>query len=248
MSETVPLLQEIHDQFDTFDQYGYTDHSMISNIAIAHSPDGYRVTTYPGGCGYRFDGLAIDLTVPNGMFGGGAPTRVETSRDYGPLMVINVGGQTHHENGAVEIRGTLTSPAAREGLALPGDPGFELFAELHNRMQGLRAPLRNAVVAAGVAIEPMSFDFKESAGSCSYDHDAQIATHHRKATYLVQGRGPEVQVKLDATVQTPLREKPGSIVVYNAGSLTYEHREAPLSGDALLAFTGLHAAIRSLYA
>lgn len=248
MSEVSPVLQQIHDQFDVFDRYPYTDHSVISNIAIIDRPDGYRVTTYPGGSGYGYDGLAIDVNAPDGMLGGGSPSRVETSRDSGGLMTLSISEDIQERNGRLEVRGTLGALAAREGLTLPGDKGFELFSTLHDQLQGLRAPLQDAIEVAGHDVTPISFDFKESTGSTSYDHDAKKATHHRSTSYTVMSEDAPLRLKLDATTQTELREKPSGIVVYKAGLLEYKGEETALSFDALLAFSGLHSTIRKLYA
>jgi hypothetical protein len=248
MSEAAPLLQQVHDQFDTYDRYPYTDHSVISNIAITDRSMGYRVTTYPGGCGYGFDGFAIDLRTPNGMLSGDTPIRVETSRDYGGLMVLHVEEQAQDRDGLVTAHGTIDKPVACEGLTLPGDPGFELFAALHDQIQNLQTPLQDVVEVAGVNMYPISFDFKESTGSFSYDRDTKKVTHQRSTSYIVRDKDTSIEVNLDATVQTEVREEPNDIVVYRSGAIKHEGKEVMLDFDALLAFAGLHSTIRQLYA
>ena len=63
MSEPKPILETIHDQFETFPRTEVTDHTAIDAIAITEAGGGYRVTTYPRGYLSAADGLAIDVTV-----------------------------------------------------------------------------------------------------------------------------------------------------------------------------------------
>jgi hypothetical protein len=247
MSEAAPLLMQIHDQFDVFDRYPYTDHSMISNIKISTRPQGYRVTTYPGGTGYGFDGLAIDLDTSEGMFSGDTPVRVETGRDYGPLMVLRVENVDETEDGALVTSGTIDIPVKREGLSLPGDPGFELFTELHDRIKTLKSPLREAIEVTGIKLDPTSFGFRESTGSTSFDHEQKKVTHHRTTAYDVAEDSMSVRIQLDATIRTNLGEEPSSVTAYRSGSLKQDGARFDLSMDALLTFSGLHSTVSKLY-
>jgi hypothetical protein len=248
MSEAVPLLQRIHDQFDVFEREPNTDHSVIRKIAITDRPGDYRVTTYPGGQGYGLDGFAIDVSTTNGMLGGGAPVKIEASRDYGPLLAWNVEEQVQLENDSVINSGTLGKLPAREALILPGDSGFELFAELHDQVQGLRAPLFDALTVADIPINPTSFDFKELTGTHTLNSTKDRVIHGHTTTYVVRDKSLSIQVNLDASRETKLSQMPSDVVVYHSGIVEYGGREAALSSHALLAFTGLHSAIRQLYA
>lgn len=249
MSESSPILMQIHDEFDTYERYPYTDHSLISNIRMASHPNGYRITTYPGGSGYGFDGFAIDVSAQAGIFSDIAPNRVETSRDYGGIMVFQVGDVHEDEDGITILDGTLDTPAAREGLVLPGDQGFELFTQLHHQLRNLKDPLKDSFEVAGVAINPTAFNFSESTGTSGPNKEGTARVHYRTSVYDAGDANNRARVTLDATQETEFTAKPSDLVVYRSGILEEEESQQPteLSMEALLAFSGLHGAISKLY-
>lgn len=245
MSEVAPILKQIHDEHDVYPRYGYTDHTKITKIEIASHPNGngYRITTYPGGSGFGFDGFAIDLSTQTGIFSDEIPSRVETSRDYGGLMVMSV---DEVAGGAIS-GGVISMPAAREGLLLPGDRGFELLTELHNQIRSLKEPIRDAIEVAGVTINPTEFNYSEYTGTSGPNQEKTARVHYRSSTYDVKDGNTHVQVELDATIETPFNEEPNPLVTYRSGLLTQEGRSHELSMDALVAFSGLHRAMGKLY-
>ena len=82
-----PVLQRIYDTFYTYDKYPLTDHSSLSAVLISNTEDGYRVITNPQGPGSAFDGLALEVSAPDGLFGESPPTAVKSSRDEGGSRV-----------------------------------------------------------------------------------------------------------------------------------------------------------------
>lgn len=255
MAETLPLLQQIHDQFDVYARYPYADHSMITKVDIQSGPNGYRLTTYPGGAGYGFDGLALDVEVPDGIFSQADPVRVEASRDHGKdLMVLNVESSSENEDGPMSITGTVGSFPAREGLVLPGDKGFDLFTDLHSRLRAFKEPLQDALKVAGINMVPTALGYNESTGFWSYDHERKIATHRRSSVYEVSSEHASAKVVLDGTVEfngpvkTDSKSMADQLMVYRSGAAEALNQPTNISMEGLLAFSGLHSQLRKLYA
>lgn len=247
MSEAI--LKKIHDTYDVYDRYPYTDHSMISSVNISSHPAGYVVTTYPGGLGTAFDGLRINVRARDGIFGSQLPHRVETSRDGG-LMTISVENISNDGIMSGMIQG---DPVKREGLALPDDPGFELFEELHEQLSNIKPEVAAVAGMCGLSQDPTIFNYRVSGGSVSFDHQRGVATHSRFDTYQIgsnQANSRPVSVILDATVQTAINKRPSQEVVYRKGRV---HQGADGRGvrlaepEELIAFAGLNASIRKLY-
>lgn len=257
MTENTPTLQRIHDRFDTYERYPYTDHSMISKINIgATNPDRYTVTTYPGGCGSAYDGLVLDIEAAGGIFTDDAPARVQTSRDMGGLMVLSVEDATEDEE-TLELYGTVTNPPKIEGLVLPGDDGFELFAELQTKLAALQEPVESTISTLGINMRAQGLTYSETGGSTSFDHERKVTTHWRGLAMTVANADQTISVKLDGTSQEPFSGRtigsiePPSLMVFRSGvaelttSKSTERLEIGL--ESLVAFAGLHSQISELY-
>jgi hypothetical protein len=250
----MPILMNIHDQFDTYDRYPYTDHSEISRIAIASAMDGYRVTSYPGGIGNAYDGLVIDVKVPGGIFSDSEPVRAETSRDSGGLMVFTI-GEEQRDDDLIHATGTLTTPPKREGLLLPGDDGFGLISVMHEQIRALKEPVEQTVETLGIGVNATEFDIRQTGGSARYDHVNKVATFTRGSAMVVRSVEAEIGLDLDGTTQEPLGESISMsgdhLMVYKAGKADITegtHRESfNLELDSLVAFAGLHSRIQQLY-
>lgn len=250
MSESAPLLQQIHDGFDVYERYPYTDHSTITKIGITSADDTYRITTYPGGIGYGYDGLAIDVKARGGIFGEDEqPARVETSRDYGGLLIFDTQDvPEQNDDGLVIVGGTLSTPAKREGLLLPGDDGFELFTDLHRKLKALKAPLTEALQSSGIFLEPQLLQYHESTGNRSWNHDTELFVHHRSSKIEVTSDKDSFEFSLDGTEMNNLSENPASDMRYRAGVLEYQDGyRKDLATESLAAFSGLHKAMATLY-
>lgn len=246
MTENSPTLMDIHDRFDIYPRYPHTDHSLISNIAIESLGDTYRITTYPGGTGTMFDGFVIDMNTPNGIFEAATPDSVQTSRNQGGMLIFTA-QDSIYEDGVITTTGTLSTPAAREGLILPGDDGFELFESLHEQVGSLKQPLQETLAVAGAEIEPVIFEYRANSGSSSYNHSAGTVRYKRLNSYRVGNGQQAVTVELDATVEVPMGERPDSQLFFQSGTMEQGAELSALSMEALLAFTGLQQTLQTLY-
>ena len=259
MAEISPILMRIHDSFDTYDRYPHTDHSVISNIAIRSSANAYAVTTYPGGYGTAFDAFNLAVNVP--IFGSDEPSRVETGRDSGGLMRLEIYPEevATNEAGAATLTGTLSEIPKIEGLVLPGDQGFELFPELHKKLQAIQ-PILEALLEpmCNVEIHPAMLSMRHKVGVSSFDLETRARTDHKSSIYEVTDleSGQVVRVELDATEHS---ERKGTAnddgrsptqMKYTTGSVKTEGTlvgEQPLDDETLLGFTALQHDIASLY-
>jgi hypothetical protein len=264
MSAQRPVIQQIRDRFDHFgDTIG--DRSTTSSIKITPRPDGYAVTSYPNGT-YGFEGFTLDVRVPQGMFNEAGPTRVELSREKDGLMRFSI-QETAEEQGMMAIRGAIEPAVARESLMLPGDPGFELFDQLHAELAARRTVVADAIGTLGVILEPTSFTYHSQVQSAGrYDHQNRIATHERKATLEVSGMHAEAadhmhaSIELDGSQTAPMPDDyrnvnwpPEYPMVFRAGTIgvgwatgsLYVRRE--LGDESLMAFAALHANFATLY-
>jgi hypothetical protein len=262
MGSESPILQQIHDRFDTYERYPYTDHSVIINADITSSESGYSIKTYPGGIGYAFDGFVIDVQADGGLFGENGLSRVETSRDFGGLMGTSVEDERITDEGLIAIQGTAVNLPKREGLLLPGDEGFEMFETLHREIQTIKPILAETIALVQTEIKPEIVVFKHKSGG---DGPGPKGTKTRKfygeTKIEVQDRsGNQLNVALDSTnlvgyddPRQALSLKEPEQVVYRAGKATLRYGRSQtqqirdLDILALTAFSGLHSQIQKLY-
>jgi len=222
MFNNEPILMRIQ-TFDVYEQDPDVDYSMISGIKISDRPDGYRLTTYPGGNISACDGLAIDVKSPGGIFSNQSPDAATISRDLGELI----------------------SPAT-EGLVLPSDSSFKLIDELHRRIQAYKSPLCAAMSIAGVHIEPDSFTLQDTEETIC--HVKNRAKHSKVAVFGVSDSENDVVFNLDSTVYTKKRKRSSNVVSYDAGTVELSnHGSYKMPADARLAFSALRNSIRNLY-
>jgi hypothetical protein len=242
------ILKQLHDRFDVYDRYPHTDHSVISGIAIKSKPNGYRITTYPGGIGTAYDGFAIDVHANGQMFEDITPTRAETSRDRGGLMELRIENSSVDDRGYIALHGTVGTPAAREGLILPEDEEFSLIEEMHDQIKKIREPLHRALGAAGMSMNPISFNMHEWGKSQHYDHKRNKTTRQSFTTYEVSDDSGVAVFGLDGTVNTNIGEEPSPWVAYSRGiHANHVNEEAHLPVEALIAFSGVSNIIKRLY-
>lgn len=265
MSEQKPLIQEIHDRFDHF---GTTigNSACTSSIKIACNRQGYSVTAYPQNT-YGYEGFTMEITAPEGIFGDAAPTKVEMSREKDEGMRINF------DEVIAEGRGSLTAfvkvepHAAREGLVLPGDPGFELFDQLHSELAARRSVVREAIGTLGIDAAPLWLQYTSQNWSVGhYDHDNKLATHERATLIEVDARDDaiidnvNIQIKLDGSRTVPMLGGHTSAVfppeypmVFCTGKgeanweSTYKVKHLEANDTALMSFAALHASFARLY-
>lgn len=255
MPETAPILLAIHNQFDHYLRNPDTDHSVISDVAINATAVDYRVTTYPGGTGTNFDAFNIDVNTP--LFGGGNPTRVETSRGDSNTMTLEIDPERtviHEETGLVSIGGNDIDAMPRvEKLILPEDPEFYMFLQLHERFQAVLPLLSSALEPISPELIPETFSLSNRVGTVIYDHENKISTHRRNT--VVEAVGSEgqvsVHVKLDASTQTPLWADAEPTLSYKFGEAYVQVGEQVgllvLDEASMVAFSAMHRAIASLY-
>jgi hypothetical protein len=264
MTKSRPLVQEIRDRFDHFDET-IGDRSRTSSIKVASDQHGYSVTSYPAGT-YGYEGFTADVRAPQGVFGEHGPTRVEMSREKDGIMRFTFGDMTTDENGMTTANITLEPQAAREGLLLPGDAGFELFDQLHAELATRRAIVADALGTIGITVNPTVLKYTSQTTSAGhYDHENNIATHERGTLLEVGGMDASaddyvyVHVKLDGSLTAPMHKgqpvgyPPEDPMVFRAGTAeadwkySYRHEHPPVGDEALLAFAGLHASFTALY-
>lgn len=262
-----PVMQEIRDRFDHF---GKTigDRSQTSSIKIVRQPYGYAITSYPKGT-YGFEGFTADVHAPEGIFGNAGPTRVEMSREKDGLLWLQAEESTE-DFGRMTVRGRVAPQAARESLALPGDPGFELFDQLHAELAARRTVVADAIGTLGVTIEPATLAYHSQVSSIGrYNYEKRVATHERRTTLTVTGMHAEAadymiaDIELDGSQTAPLPGKgepltdtqwpPEYPMMFRSGVIgaswatgsLYVRRE--LGDESLTAFAGLHASFATLY-
>lgn len=213
---------QVHDRFDVFERYSYTDHSRISKIAVAASADAYDITTYPGGYGFGFDGLRVSADVP--IFGEAAPSRVETSRDSGELLINFNQGTPDAIDAAEMLRiaradGGINEVPKIETLTLPGDPGFDLFIELHAKLQKVHPVLLEALEPLCGRILPNTLKVRHKIGGTKYNHEERLMINERSSLLgvgdLATG-GTEIIVELDATNYRSFDDRSEGSVVTSA--------------------------------
>jgi hypothetical protein len=261
MSAEAPILQKIHKSKATasWEPWYSEEHgARISCIGINSNSEGYKITTYAGGWGY--DGYNISAKAKGGIFGTEGPSKIETGRDYSGLMFLSFGEPQTTETGHLEVPATASTPSRQENLLLPGDKGFELFAELHRQAQGLRPVITDAVDLIQPGIQPYTLVYEYKGDqSVRFDHDKQIASVTGSALIEVNDTsGSGVKVELDATQDYPF-EAPASLprfkanddTVYRSGTATVEHEGEEeiraLDFYTLIAFSAVQNAIEKLY-
>lgn len=139
MSERKPVLMSIHDRFDTFDRYPYTDHSVISRVKYSSREDGYTVKTYAGGLGNAYDGLVIDVQLESGK-----PVAAFLGRDWGGLMKLNIDAEEvmDPDSGLTKLTGKVDRlPQGTRVVVTAGQEGFALIQQLHDGLSGVRSNL-----------------------------------------------------------------------------------------------------------
>ncbi|MEK6940519.1 MAG: hypothetical protein AABW49_01310 [Nanoarchaeota archaeon] len=196
------VLKEIHDKFDTFGRYRYTDHSVISKIKIVRTSAGqYVITTYPGGIGSAFDALAIEFNGIEKIIGSSPPNQVIVSRDYGPSLFLNVeSAESVDEGRLIEMSGTVEQPPIENVYVERGNPDYGLFDILHTEIQGLQPTLSMLLRANNRAARGVAHFQVDSTGSTSFDHVKKIATFHREETVMIADEaGDGFQALLDCT-------------------------------------------------
>lgn len=256
MAENKPLLLEIHDQFDTFPRYPHTDHSKITKMDLTSTKDAYEVTTNPGGIGWAYDAFHIELDVP--VFSEQDPERVNTGRTSEGLMYF---AQTQEpevaESGIAITKGTLSGVPRREGLVLSGDPGFELFIELHRRVRALAAEFKELAEVFAPGITPDCIGLKHKFGAVSTKGGVKIERKNSVFEFA-QTDVISVKVELDATQRTKVERGNGWITGASSPVMTYTGGTAEVAGegrdtiislgvDEVLAFTALQAKVSELY-
>lgn len=258
----VPILQQIQDKFDVYEQVSDFAGSDIYRIGIDSSENGYEIVAYRGG----YDGLRLAIEAEGGIFGTAGPKRVETSKDYGEVLLVNF---EEPSSSMVDgsIKGTISKPAAREGLILPGDEGFELFTALHEKIQGIKFPIQLAcdMVVPHLMEEPKTFALEdEDLGH--WNHGDGTWTHKKTSEYrIADERGEKIVVFLhaDALVEDEdqeMYEEFEDRYIYTSGGARIEEGDsfdisifkprnelARLFGGALSDFSYLHGKIEDLY-
>ena len=273
MTETIPLVQAIRDRFELEDQRPiFSDPAITSGIAIDSTADSYKIVVYPR-LEYGYEGFAFSAQVPEGIFGEAPPTRIETTFDNAGVMKFEAAGKEvvsePDENGvsfvSQEIR--IGPPQNREGLILPGDPGFELFEQLQAELAALKAPVADAMATLGVSIDPQTlylYEPQKHGASYSYDsnHNRQTTTLNRATRVSASSENCMIYtVDLDASVRYPeealkaglIKKEEDPPMVYQSGT-AYSWRRGEgmvnlpkLGIESLAAFSGLYAVVRRLY-
>jgi hypothetical protein len=240
-------MKEIYDRFDRHPVTdSYADYSKIGHITIACSGDRYRLVAYPG---RTILGLNIDITAPGGIFGSSAPEKVETSPNFGGLARVDPEEPLENAETTDTRRGTLSRPPAAENLILPGDPGFELFDQLHAQVGALKSVITKTVATTGITIEPAQLQMHGRTGIQMHDYATGSTKHVRSRNYEITSIDDYVfATELDGSVVAPQGVEPSSVPVFRAGnySLDGQHPQS-LALDSLVAFSGLEVAIQRLY-
>lgn len=183
MIDQDPILLQIHDQFDDFDRYPYTDHSVISRIRFSEQSGGFKVKTYAGGIGNAYDGLVIAVREQDG-----SPKVAYLGRDWGGLMRISIESErlVDSVSGLTEMKGTIEGEVTSDWkVVTPDEPGFELFKKLSEQIAPIRQDLRNLL------------------GNPSDDPEIEIRDEEalRRSNRVRYGRGQSVQLPENVRTQ-----------------------------------------------
>lgn len=259
------ILKEIHDKFDTFPRYPYSDHSLVDRIKISTSlkTGNYEITTFPGGCGSAYDGFVIELCGVEQLIGGDEPRTVKVGRNYGGLIALNIDAVEPQEDGMVVLNGTVAGEMPNEeGSIAPSQSDYVLFKRLHAEIQEFRPTLQRLLDMFIPGKEDVAhFEFDFTGGSVGYDYDKKIATHVLGSKILVSdiAKRRAVYVNLDATARVPFGEEIGDFVYRKGDFLStvpkpvepgitkLELVTTPLTQEQLQAFTSLHNELKKLY-
>lgn len=265
MTQRRPVIQEIRDRFDHFDET-IGNRARTSSIKITSNRRGYAVTSYPEGT-YGYEGFTVDVHAPQGVFGEQGPTRVEMAREADGVMRVTFGDVTTDEDGRTLANAKVEPRAAREGLILPGDPGFELFDQLHAELAARRTVVADTLGTLGINANPTGLKYTSQATSAGrYDHENKVATHERETLIEIDGINAAASdrvythIKLDGSLTAPMPRghlsaefPPEDPMVFRGGEavadweLSYRHERLQVGDEALLAFAGLHASFAELY-
>lgn len=196
------ILKEIHDTFDIFPKCSYTDHSFIDRILIKKSPTtgNYVITTFPGGCGSAFDGLAIEMGSVGQLFGDHGPHYVNISRDLGETLVLNLSSAVSDDNGGVKLEGTIPLEVLTQARYIGNeDPDFILFERLYTEIQHFRPTLQRLLTAYmpnTSEVAHFEFDFTDS---LSYKSNHKTTDVGKDKVFIADEQEKGIYVELDAT-------------------------------------------------
>jgi hypothetical protein len=228
-----PILQAIHDKFDTFPRYQYTRHDEISQITFHSTDKGYKLTTYPEGSGRGFDGFTIDAKTNGngGLFGENPPTHIET---YRSSSVESVFPQTRVEK-----------------LVLPGDEGYELFEELQSQVRALKPLITDTMTLVVPEHSAASTFYKKKGGDIIYDRERRVSIIDT-AVYMQEtdALGKKILVGLDASLEIPFgQEEPkNKRTIFRGGWVEKGGtKRIPLADEEVIAFNDVQLQIDKLY-
>lgn len=246
MPTEVPILQKVHDRFDTYTRTPGADHSLISNATIHSRLGGYMIITHPGGT-RGVDGFVIRAQTDRGIFDSKL-LGVETSRQ----KAKSVGAENGETIGIHSI-----SPIRRR--VEPNAEGFTLFQELHQEVQKLKPELTGVVELIQPGIAPEIVVYEYTPGPTKFDSPTSntISTYGKTKIQVSDTKGNSVGVVLDATRnqqkaeynERPPRDSDGKIYREGTALVSYmgAERSEELDITRLIAFSGLDVAVRRLY-
>jgi len=249
------IVKEIYDRFDRHPLTDTAaDYSHIGYMDIRSARNGYRLIPHVGN---SVLGMNIDIAVPNGIFSTAAPTKVETSPNFGGLGKIEVKDSSQ----VGTTTGVIGSAPAVEGLLLPGDQGFDLFTDLHKQVSALKPIVAGAMKSLCYDIELQSFDLEETSGKRLYHRSTGETEWERNIYYQIASTdhvtfglrldGSVITSSSDMHVDAPIPDgiKPGSQPVFRAGEYSRgAGARSTMPMESLVAFSGMQHAIEQLYA
>jgi hypothetical protein len=254
MNIEAPILQRIHDKFDTYRRYPYTDHSVITSADINSNRNGYMIKTYPGGCGSGYDGFEMNIKAEEGIFGEKGPQLVTTGRNNGGLITMQFESLTLTKDGLIQAEGKISKIPAKMGLIFPNDEGFKLFEELHQKLQGLRQIMAQTANLIQSGINLTTLTFKDRGGGARYDYDKKTITESGSTLFEVSNdSGDYITADFDSTQIIPFAEEKKPVeLIYCAGKAKVKYGNLKpeikdLDPTALTVFKSLHDEVEKLY-
>lgn len=253
-----PILLAIHNRFQKSQPEPHTDHSVISRVQFrALDFPGYHLTTFPGGISMAagMDTLVMRVEA-KGVFDPTPPTRIEIGRNLGRPPTLDA-RDIRVTDGRIDIsQRRFTQPDLAE-LVLPGDPGFELFEELHKQIQTLKAPLTEAVGLVCPNVDPYCFDLEDIRDMPAIDAKSDTVVYRSSSRLNVESSpASTVEVLLDAApeyfvasglVTEPLPDYSEYVSGRAQIDSLSERRLKRLGEGELAAFARFHKAIETLY-
>jgi hypothetical protein len=239
-----PVLQRIHGEFYTYARSPNMDHTSLSRALIQSMAGGYRIVTNPHGRGNAFEGLALDVTATDGLFGEALPTKVEVSHDTSCTVRQ---GQTSRPKVATAVgSGPYNTepldPPEEKRVVRSGDPGFDLFAELHAGLGPISPMLQQVLDRISPDVPTADVKMHDSITSLADGKPGMV--HH--STNLEIRRQIGGDVRAGASFAAPTR--PSLPWEYRSGqAFRWEQDPESLDRSTLLALSGLHVAVSSLY-